>query len=322
MSQALIAAAADAGIRITVLDACYLTSTVDGAPPAGPQRRFADRDADAWAARVDTLQPGNARGGGGDTGDAGGAGHARLAAAIHSVRAVPAGQMPAVVAWAAARDTPLHVHLSEQRAENDACVGRYGRTPTEVLADAGALGPRTTAVHATHLRDSDRAGLGGTGTAVCFCPTTERELADGIGPARALVDAGSPLCLGSDSNAVVDLFEEARAVELNERLRTERRGHFAPAELLRAASGAGHAALGWPDAGTIAVGARADLVTVALDTVRTAGCDPVAIVFAATAADVRHVLVDGRVVVRDGVHCALPDAAGELAAAIAAVTRP
>src|SRR6185312_1921671 len=150
----------------------------------------------------------------------------------------------------------------------------YGRTPTEVLSDAGALGPRTTAVHATHLTDLDRAELGDADTAVCFCPTTERDLADGIGPARALADSGSPLCLGSDSHAVIDLFEEARAMELDERLHTERRGHFSAAELLHAATAAGHAALGWADAGAIAVGQRADLVTVRLDTVRTAGVTP------------------------------------------------
>jgi cytosine/adenosine deaminase-related metal-dependent hydrolase len=176
-------------------------------------------------------------------------------------------------------------------------------------------------VHATHLTDLDRTELGDSDTAVCFCPTTERDLADGIGHARALVDAGSPLCLGSDSHAVVDLFEEARAVELHERLRTERRGHFTAEDLLSAVTVAGHAALGWPDAGTIAVGARADLVTVRLDTPRTAGADPGQVVFAATAADVAHVVVDGRHVVRDGVHCVLPDVAGELAKAIGSVSR-
>jgi cytosine/adenosine deaminase-related metal-dependent hydrolase len=222
-----------------------------------------------------------------------------------------------VAAWADEAGAPLHVHLSEQRAENNAALVHYGRTPTEVLADAGVLGPRTTAVHATHLTDSDRTELGDRDTAVCLCPTTERDLADGIGPGRALADAGSPLCLGSDSHAVIDLFEEARAVELHERLRTERRGHFAPAELLRAATVAGHAALGWSDAGLIAVGARADLVTVTLGSVRTAGCSPAQALYAATAADVRHVVVDGRVVVRDGVHLAVPDAAASLAAAIA-----
>jgi formiminoglutamate deiminase len=288
MGAALIQAAADAGIRITLLDTCYLTSTVDGRPLEGPQRRFGDGDVVQWASRAASLNA---------------AAHARVGAAVHSVRAVPAAQLPTIASWAASAQAPLHFHLSEQRGENDACLEYHGRTPTEVLADAGVLGPLSTAVHATHLTDLDRTELGDTETAVCFCPTTERDLADGIGPARALADAGSPLCLGSDSHAVIDLFEEARAVELDERLRTERRGHFPAASLMHAASAAGHKALGWDDAGMIAVGARADLVTVRLDSVRTAGAAPgPALVFAASAADVSHVVVDGRVIVRDGVH--------------------
>ena len=302
MGSALVAAAAEAGIRITLLDACYLTSTVDGTPLEGTQRRFGDVDAARWVTRVADLKP---------------AGHMRVGAAIHSVRAVPATQLPAVAEWATTTGAPLHVHLSEQRAENEACLAYYGRTPTEVLDDAGVLGPRTTAVHATHITDTDRSELGDTDTAVCFCPTTERDLADGIGPARALADTGSPLCLGSDSHAVIDLFEEARAVELHERLRTERRGHFAPADLIVAASAAGHASLGWPDAGRIAVGARADLVCIGLDSPRTAGCDPEAIIFAASAADVRMVVVDGEVVVRDGVHRTLPDVGATMTALLA-----
>jgi formiminoglutamate deiminase len=306
MSAALVDAAGEAGIRITLLDVCYLTSTVDGAPLRGVQRRFGDGSAEAWAERASAFQPAGP--------------HARVGAAIHSVRAVPLDQIATVVGWAEQRQAPLHVHLSEQRAENEASLAFYGRTPTEVLDDAGALGPRTTVVHATHLTDSDRTELGDTDTAVCLCPTTERYLADGIGPARALADAGSPLCLGSDSHAVVDLFEDARALELHERLRTQRRGHFAPQELLCAATSAGHLALGWLDAGSLAVGQRADLVTVVLDSVRTAGVRPAQAVYAVTANEVRHVVVDGRVVVRDGVHCALSDVAGELGSAIAAVT--
>ena len=303
MGSVLLEAARQAGIRITLLDACYLTSTVDGRALVGAQLRFGDKDATAWANRVSALDG--------------------VGAAIHSVRAVPVDQLPVVAEFAATRNAPLHVHLSEQRKENDACVAYHRKTPTQLLADAGVLGPRTTAVHATHLSDLDRTELGDTDTAVCFCPTTERDLADGIGPARALVDAGSPLCLGSDSHAVIDLFEEARAVELDERLRSERRGHFSAAELLLAATAGGHAALGWTDAGAIAVGSRADLVTVRLDTVRTAGADPAdavaAVVFGATAADVTHVVVDGRETVRDGVHCGLPDVAGALRDAIGAV---
>jgi cytosine/adenosine deaminase-related metal-dependent hydrolase len=177
-------------------------------------------------------------------------------------------------------------------------------------------------VHATHLTDEDVGRLGASGTAVCLCPTTERDLADGVGPARALADAGSPLCLGSDSNAVVDLFEEARAVELDERLATGRRNHHDPAALLAAATAAGMDALGW-DAGQLAPGRLADLVTVGPGSVRLAGARPAEavdqLVFAAMAADVTSVVVSGRQVVRDGRHLLVDDVPGALAGAIAAL---
>ncbi|MFV2102845.1 formimidoylglutamate deiminase [Micromonospora sp. LOL_024] len=306
MGAALVAAAAQAGIRLTLLDACYLTATVDGQPLTGPQQRFGDGDATRWAERVDAFTPEG--------------GHARMGAAIHSVRAVPADQLATVAAWAVHRDAPLHVHLSEQPAENDACRAVHGRTPTGLLAEHGVLRRSTTAVHATHPTSADVGLLGEARSGVCLCPTTERDLADGIGPARRMADAGIPLSLGSDSHAVIDPFEEARAVELDERLRTRRRGHFAPADLLSTASETGHAALGWTDAGRIAVGDRADLVTVRLDSVRTAGVAPAGVWFAASAADVTQVVVDGRVLVHDGHHVTL-DVPQELATAIAAVAR-
>jgi formiminoglutamate deiminase len=297
MGHALLAAARDAGLRITLLDTLYLTSTVDGVPLAGVRQRFGDGSLDAWLERVDALKPGT---------------HALIGTAAHSVRAVPADVLAAMAIGAG----PFHIHLSEQRAENEACRARYGASPTEVLHEAGLLGTQTTVVHATHLSDVDRTLLGDTGTGVCFCPTTERELADGLGPAADLVTAGSRLCLGSDSHAVIDLFEEARAVELNERLRTEHRGHFPAADLLGAATEAGHRALGWTDAGRIAPGFRADLVTVALDSVRTVGAQPLeAAVFAATGADVTQVVIDGVPVVTDGIHRTL-DVASELREAI------
>lgn len=307
MGEALLAAAADAGIRITLLDTAYLSAGF-GDPPTRPQLRFSDGTADAWAERASAL---------------GAPEHARLGAAIHSVRAVPADQLATVAGWAAGRNAPLHVHLSEQTAENDACRAAHGRTPTELLAEHGALGPRTVAVHATHLTSADIALLGGAHTGVCMCPTTERDLADGIGPAVALQEAGSPLSLGSDSHAVIDLLEEARAMELDERLRTRARGHWTAAELLHAATAAGHAALGWQDAGRIAPGALADLTTLALDSVRTAGPPPTlgveTAVFAASSADVRHTIVGGRHIVRDGAHALLPDVPTALAQSIAAV---
>ncbi|MET0422765.1 MAG: formimidoylglutamate deiminase [Actinoplanes sp.] len=280
MGQALIAAAAEAGIRITLLDTLYLTSGVDGAPLTGVQRRFGDGDADGWATRVAGLAA---------------APHALIGAAVHSVRAVPAPALAALAGRA-----PLHLHLSEQPAENEQCRAVHGCTPTELLDRHGVLGPGTTAVHATHLTDGDVKLLGASGTGVCFCPTTERDLADGIGRARDLADAGARLSLGSDSHAVIDPFEEARGLEMNERLASRRRGRFTPAELI--AAGAGHASLGWTDAGSIAAGNRADLVCVRLDSPRTAGADPGQAIYAATAADVTRVIVDGRTVVADGRH--------------------
>ncbi|WP_432074406.1 formimidoylglutamate deiminase [Streptomyces wuyuanensis] len=312
MGEAVIAAAADAGIRITLLDTAYLSSGISnkpgGEPPDPHQLRFSDGTAEAWAERVSLLKGGEL---------------ARIGAAVHSVRAVPAAQLPVVAAWAAERGAPLHVHLSEQTAENDACLEAHGCTPTRLLADHGVLGRHTTGVHNTHLTDDDVRLLGGSGTGTCMCPTTERDLADGIGPAKALQRAGSPLSLGSDSHAVIDLLEEARAMEMDERLRTRTRGHWTAASLLRAATADGHAALGWGDAGVLEPGALADFTTVALDSVRTAGPLPrlgaETAVFAATSADIRHTVVAGRHVVRDGVHTLVPDVPSALSQAIGAL---
>ncbi|WP_329444760.1 formimidoylglutamate deiminase [Streptomyces sp. NBC_01426] len=307
MGEALIEAAAAAGIRITLLDTAYLSSGF-GKAPEPHQRRFSDGTADAWAERVTALKP---------------RAHARIGAAIHSVRAVPADQLATVARWAEEQRAPLHVHLSEQTAENDACQAAHGRTPTQLLSDHGVLGPRTTGVHNTHLTDTDIALLGGTSTGTCMCPTTERDLADGIGPATRLQHAGSPLSLGSDSHAVIDLLEEARAMELNERLRSRTRGHWTAHALLSAATEDGHAALGLPDAGRLEIGALADFTTIALDSVRTAGPLPrlaaETAVFAASAADVRHTVVGGRHVVRDGAHTLVGDVAAALSESIAAV---
>ncbi|MFI1657699.1 formimidoylglutamate deiminase [Streptomyces sp. NPDC020472] len=305
MGEALIAAAAEAGIRITLLDTAYLSSGF-GAAPERHQLRFTDGTAEKWAERVSALKDRDG---------------VRIGAAIHSVRAVPADQLSTVAQWARDRQAPLHVHLSEQTAENEACLAAHGMTPTRLLAEHGVLGARTTGVHNTHMTDEDIALIGGSATGTCMCPTTERDLADGIGPAVALQRAGSPLSLGSDSHAVIDLLEEARAMELNERLRTRTRGHWTAAALLRAATADGHAALGWADAGVLESGALADFTTITLESVRTAGPVPrlaaETAVFAATAADVHHVVVGGRTIVQDGTHVAVPNVGEALASAIA-----
>jgi formiminoglutamate deiminase len=275
MGHTLIAAARDAGIRITLLDTCYLHGGFDTQLDV-VQRRFGDGTVAGWFDRVSRIEA--------DEG-------ARVGAAVHSVRACTEDEIATVASYAT--DMPLHAHVSEQPKENEDCLDRYGATPTAVFARSGALGRRFTAVHATHLTHADRELLGGS--TVCVCPTTERDLADGVGDGRRLLDAGASLSLGSDSNAVIDAFEEARALELHARLTTRERGRLALVEQLSALTD--HASIGWDDAGEIRPGRRADLVTVAFDSVRLAGTSPegmlAAVVFAGSAADVTTVTVDG-----------------------------
>ncbi len=307
MGRAVIRAANDAGIRITLLDTCYLQADIHGGPLAGAQQRFGDGTWQEWAARLDALadEPG-----------------CRVGAAIHSVRAVPRGALAGIGEYARDRGLPLHVHVSEQPAENAACAERYGLTPVGLLAAERVWGPGSTAVHATHLTDADIGLLGAARTAISMCCTTERDLADGVGPAIRLAAAGSPLCVGSDGHMMIDLWEEGRAIELNERLMTGIRGHLSAADIAQAISTAGSTAIGWPGDG-IATGAPADMVTVTLDSVRTAGArsgDVLAhALFSASASDVTNVIVGGAPVVRDRVHRAEDDPGGALGRAIAAV---
>ncbi|GAB2751559.1 formimidoylglutamate deiminase [Terrabacter sp. AAH1] len=289
MGLAVRQAADEAGIRLTLLDTCYLEGGLNGGGHVElhpGQRRFSDGTVDAWAARMSERRPETDR--------------VRLGAAIHSVRAVRREDLPRVVE--AAGDLPLHVHLSEQHGENLACQMFYGASPTQLLDEAGALGAHSTAVHATHLEDRDIGLLGGTGTGACFCPTTERDLADGIGPARALHDAGSPLSLGSDQHVIIDPFEELRGLEMHERLITNERDRFSANDLLLAASFNGYRSLGWSDGGHLSKGALADFVTVRTDTVNTAGAAHDQIIYACVASDVSTVVVGGDVVVSDGRH--------------------
>lgn len=305
MGAALREAARRAGIRLTLLDTVYVSGGI-GVPLEGVQRRFDDGDAEGWADRVSMITEDD---------------RFRVGAAIHSVRAVPADQVADIVA-ATERDDdlprPLHIHLSELPSENAACLAAYGMTPTRLFSECGALGPSTTAVHATHLTADDVALLGALQATVCAYPTTEGDLGDGIGPVRDLATAGSPICLGTDQHATVDLLEEARCLEIHERLATRQRVRFSVASLVEAMTSSGHAALGWPEAGRIAVGAPADLVALSLDTVRTVGTMPEQAVLSANASDIHTVVVGGRTIVEDGRHLVLGDVASLLGAAVTA----
>jgi formiminoglutamate deiminase len=283
MEMAIADAAADAGIRLVLLDTAYLSAGVAGEPLSERQRRFSDGDAagylDRWHALRSAL--------------AGRSPLVTLGAALHSVRGVPRDAMVAIVAGLPA-DVPLHIHLSEQPAENAACLAVHGLTPTGLLAECGILSPRLAVVHATHLTEADIGLLGAARVHAVFCPTTEADLGDGIGPAVEVIEAGVRLALGSDQNAVVDPLLEMRGLEAGERLRSLRRGRVEPAALWQIAGAGGYGALGLP--APARVGGPLDLVELDLGSTRTAGAIPVQVALAATGSDVIRTVVGGRVV--------------------------
>ncbi len=326
MGLALLAAAADAGLRITLLDTAYLRGGIDDTTPDGylpiseHQQRFSDGSVENWAERMHALL-------GASDSD-----RVQTGAAIHSVRALDVTDMTEVGRFTSKNSLPLHVHLSETLAENQRCQNTFAASPTELLERADVLSPRLTAVHATHLSDTDLNLLRLYQSKVCMCPTTERDLADGIGPSTEFAKAGVDISLGSDSHAVIDILEEARGVELNERLLSHVRGNHSVTQLMDMATTNGYRALGWTggkktggeesNGGKIQAGQLADFVSIRLDSVRTAGADPetslASVIYGASPADVDCVVVGGEVIVKDGRHKSI-DVAAELTTSIKAV---
>ncbi|MBG6191397.1 formiminoglutamate deiminase [Arthrobacter sp. CAN_A212] len=305
MELALCRAAVAAGIRLTLLDTCYLVGGI-GKPLSADQERFGDAHAGAWLERFADLRRTVAA--------QFDPGFVTVGAALHSVRAVPETALR-LLAAGLPTDVPVHIHLSEQPAENADCEKHYGTTPTGLLQKVGFLSDRLSVVHATHLTDQDIALLGGSGTTAVICPTTEADLADGIGPARALQDAGARIALGTDQHAVIDPWLEMRALEQGERLGSGQRGRFSPASLLDAATTGAARAMATPVA-AIEIGRPCDLVSVNPMSLRTAGSTPGQLPLTATAADVGAVVVAGHLVARDGHHHALGDPGALLAAAL------
>lgn len=286
LSNQIVGAAADVGIRLVLLEVYYARGG-HGRPPLPEQRRFCDPSLDHYLARVDALR---ARG-------------VAVGVAPHSVRAVAADELRVLAHHAAGAGLVVHAHVSEQPRENAECMEEHGATPTQVFAAAGCLDrPRTfTAVHAVHVDAVDLRLLGGQH--VCACPTTEADLGDGIVPAAAHLAHGARLALGSDSNAVIDLIQEARLLEMGERLRTGRRLCLRPPSgelglaLLGAATVGGASSLGRPELGRLAVGAPFDAFTVDRDhptLARVAAAHLLdAIMLAGSAAPVDRVFVGG-----------------------------
>lgn len=259
LGRRVIEAAREAGLRIVLLNAYYERGGLRDEPLEGAQRRFDGGDLEAFLDRTETL----AREYRSDPA-------VSVGLAVHSVRAVRPESLELAFQAARARGWPCHIHLSEQRAEVEECRAVHGRTPVELTADRGGLGPGTTGVHCTHISDDEIALLAGSDASVCACPTTEADLGDGFLRAGALRAAGVPISLGSDSQVRIDPWEEMRAVEYHERLRSERRNVLAEAsgepmatELIAMATRWGARALGLAT-GELAPGRWADLVAIDL----------------------------------------------------------
>ncbi len=302
MADAVIRAARDVGLRISLLRVLYARGGM-GRPPEGAQRRFCDRDVDDALADVDTLQQRY-------SGDP----CVRVGVAPHSVRAVPLPWLRAAADFAEQRELPLHMHVAEQRREVWECLTEHGRRPVALLADEGVLGPRFVAVHATHLRTFEVRALGGS--FVCVCRSTERDLGDGLPDVSGLVRAGARLCVGVDSHASSDAFEELRSVELDERTRTQARTRLDATQLLAAGTTAGAEAIGFD-----ALDDHVELDGSDPALAGAEGADPDdMVVFAATPRSVRRVQVAGRELVVDGNMEGLPELCAAYQAVLEAIT--
>jgi formiminoglutamate deiminase len=240
MSDAVIRAAKDAGLRIALLRVLYARAGA-GKPPTSGQRRFCDASLEQGLADVAALAARHAQ-------DA----DVEVGIAPHSVRAVPPAWLAEIAEFSALHGLPVHMHVAEQPAEIEGCLAETGRRPVELLAEHGLLSERFVAVHATHITPNEAHLLGSAKAFVCLCPTTERDLGDGLPDVGTLVAQGVRICLGVDSYVMSDPFEEMRGVALGERLRTGRRfGPWeAPADaLFRYATTEGALALGFVESG-------------------------------------------------------------------------
>ncbi|HST44997.1 MAG TPA: formimidoylglutamate deiminase [Luteimonas sp.] len=304
MSRALIAAARDTGIRLTLLPVLYMAGGFDGRPLDARQRRFG-HDVEGYLRLLDTLQA--------EVGE-----RLRVGCALHSLRAVPANAMHAVLA-ALPPDARVHIHVSEQVAEVDECIAQRGARPVQWLLDNAAVGAHWTLVHATHLDDAEIAGLAASGATAAICPTTEANLGDGLFPFRAYLDAGGAWGIGSDSHISVSPVEELRWLEYGQRLASGRRTIATSAA--RPSAGdtllAGVQASAAAATGFAAVDDRVELDGASpLLAAGSAGAIADCLIFSGNRPLVQAVTVAGREVVRDGRHAGRDAVAIEYAQAM------
>jgi formimidoylglutamate deiminase len=309
MAKAVIKAARDVGLRIALLRVAYARSGFQ-ASPNERQKRFIEPEIDLYLRRVEDLRTYLTAMDGGLT-------EAWAGIAPHSVRALPIEYIVNVNRFAVERNLPVHMHVAEQPAEIEACLKETGCTPLMLLSSEGVLGPHFTGIHVIHVQTphSDIPYLKMSGATVCACPTTERNLGDGVVPADLFFKEGVRVSLGTDSHAQIDLLEDARELEYHLRLEKLERAVLAPddspsslaARLFDCASLHGAHSLNAP-CGKLEPGRYADFFTVALDDVAIAGASPdellSSIVFAMGRSAVRDVFVGGRQIVGEGRHVA------------------
>ena len=297
LEREVIRAARDVGIRIALLRVAYARAGYQ--TEANPlQVRFIE-DPDVYLQRLEQLL---------DVPELDG-GMAWIGVAPHSVRAVPLDYLKPIVSFANERELPVHMHVAEQPAEVSACIEEYGRSPVALLETEGLLSKRFTAVHAIHVTPKAIASLARAGAFVCACPTTERNLGDGVVPVDAYFDAGVRIALGSDSQIQIDLLEDARELEYHLRLQKMQRNVLAPdlaRKLFDCATVSGAMSIGLHGGGKIEAGSPADFFTVDLDDLSIAGATPDSlltnIVFSLSRTAVRDVVVGGKQIISHGLH--------------------
>lgn len=303
LSHQVIAAAQSVGLRICLLRSAYFRAGFQREPHPG-QRRFYETT-DAYLNNLATLRSHYQT-----------TPNITVGAAPHSIRAVLLYDLQVIAA--SNGEMPLHTHISEQVGENSACVAEYGTTPVALLAHHGLLTPRTTLIHAIHLTDGEFASVASAGTSICSCPTTERNLGDGIFQADTAARLGIPVAFGTDSQAQIDILEDARQLEYHLRLRDQQRGildgsvregwvsrEAIGSALLHAATRNGYSALGL-QGGTLTAGGPADFFTIDCNDLSILGVDAQSLatqaVFALQRAAIRDVAVQGRLILEDGHH--------------------
>ena len=302
LHAAIVTAARRTGIGLTLLPTLYQHSDFGGKPLREDQRRFAmslREFIDAVRTASQAMQSGAT---------------IRCGAAFHSLRAVSTGVMREAITELNGIDSgmPLHIHVSEQMLEVNACRGLTGKRPVELLLHEGLLSARWCLVHATHTNRDELRGIAQAGASICVCPSTEGNLGDGFFNAEHFLDLGGGLAIGSDSEICVCPAEELRWFEYQQRLRRRRRAVLTSAaqqhvgtRLWADAAAGGARALGQP-VGELKVGARADWLVLDPAHPCLAG-SPLEnyldrLVFSNARPAIRDVIVGGRRVIRNGRH--------------------